>query len=197
MKPIRKNELEYINDLIYNKFQDKRREVSTAIEAEVQVQSDKNLKSFTDKLGIKAEVKMFKVCAEKLQKFQDSKDIVERELKLKKIKAQQVLNDKLNSYARIRDWRGNYNDPKKFSIEEIDDIVPSLKDVCKQETERQIRKLPKFKVAQQLDELQEECKTLLHMGMGINDTWRNLAGVFKKSSIKVNVPNSVLQLESK
>tara|TARA_B100001939_G_C16881098_1_gene590936 strand:- start:649 stop:1242 length:594 start_codon:yes stop_codon:yes gene_type:complete len=197
MKPIRKNELEYINELIYNKFQDKNREVSTAIEAEVQIQTDKNLKSFTDKLGIKAEVKAFKLCAEKLQKFQDSKDIVERELKLKKIKAQQVLNDKLNSYARVRDWRSNYNNRKEFTIEEIDDVIPSLKEVCKQETERQVRKLPKFKVAKQLDELQEEAKTLLHMGMGINDTWRNLAGVFKKSSIKVNVPNSVLQLESK
>lgn len=197
MKPIRKNELEYINDLINSKFHDKHREVSTAIEAEVQIQADKNLKSFINKLNIVKEMKAFKLCSDKLQKFQDSKDIVERDLKMAKIKAQQSLNDKLNSFSKVRDWTGNYGDPKQFEIKDIEDVESDLKNVCKQETERQVKKLPKFKVAQQLDELQEECKTLLHMGMSINDTWKNLSQVFNKGSIKINVPKQVLQLESK
>lgn len=197
MKPIRKNELEYINDLINSKFHDKHREVSTAIEAEVQIQADRNLKSFINKLNIAKEMKAFKTCYDKLQKFQDSKDIVERDLKMAKMKAQEKLNDKLNSFSKIRDWKGSYNDSKEFDIKHIEDIESDLASVCKQETERQVRKLPKFRVAQQLDELQEECKTLLHMGMSITDTWKNLAQVFNKGSIKINVPKQVLQLESK
>jgi ribosomal protein S13 len=197
MKPIRKNELEYIDQLVDTKFNDKEREISTAIEAEVQIQADKNLKSFINKLNIAKEMKAYKLYSDKLQKFQDSKDIVERDLRMAKNKAEQSLNDKLNSFSKIRDWKGNYNSPKEFRIDNIEEVESDLKSVCKQETERQVRKLPKFKVAQQIDELREECKTLLHMGMSIDDTWKNLAQVFNKGSIKINIPKQVLQLESK
>ena len=45
MKPIRKDELLYLDQLIKDKFRDRRQDMQSAIESDTQKQTDKNLKS--------------------------------------------------------------------------------------------------------------------------------------------------------
>ena len=82
MKPIRKDELMYLDQLIKDKFRDRRQDMQSAIESDTQKQTDKNLKSFIGKLGIKAEIKAFKDAEDKLKKFIANKESYELKLSL-------------------------------------------------------------------------------------------------------------------
>ena len=106
MKPIRKNELEYLDKLIRDKFQDRSREIKSAIEAEAQKQTDKNYKSFVEKLGLKAEIKAFKEAEDKLKKFVSQKESYEAKLYSAKQTAASKLESKLNSWSSIRGQKG-------------------------------------------------------------------------------------------
>ena len=87
MKPIRKDELLYLDQLIKDKFRDRRQDMESAIESDTQKQTDKNVKSFINKLGIKAEIKAFKDAEDKLKKFIANKESYELKLSAAKEKA--------------------------------------------------------------------------------------------------------------
>ena len=193
MKPIRKNELEYLDKLIRDKFQDRSREIKSAIEAETQKQTDKNYKSFVQKLGIKAQINAFKEASNKLRTFIASKESYEDKLKRAEYKARETLIEKLQSWAKIRDW-----DETHFSdIKQYDDVQGELKHLCSFETKRAVKKLPKFKVKDELEFLEEEAKNVLYSGRDIMEVWKYLGSTFEKSGIPVAAPKSFLQIESK
>ena len=60
MKPIRSNELNYLDQLIADKFRHRRQNIESEIESATQKQTDKNYPKFVEKLGLKAEIKAFK-----------------------------------------------------------------------------------------------------------------------------------------
>jgi hypothetical protein len=197
MKPIRKNELEYLNQLIKDKFNDRGREIHSAIEAETQKQTDKNYKSFVEKLGIKTELKTFKDADNKLHKFKVNKDAYEMKLEHNQRTAINKLTEKLKSWADVRNWEDQYNDRIKFDIKEYDDVESILRSMCKSETKRAVEKLPKFKVQKELDMLEEQATNVLYSGRDIMEVWKYLGSTFKASGIPVAAPKSFLQIESK
>ena len=67
MKPIRSNELNYLDTLINDKFRSRRQNIESEIEAATQKQTDKNYSKFVEKLGLKAEIKAFKEADIKLK----------------------------------------------------------------------------------------------------------------------------------
>ena len=146
MKPIRSNELNYLDQLIADKFRHRRQNINSEIEAVTQKQTDKNYKSFVDKLGLKAEIKAFKDAEDKLKKFVAQKESYENKLFVAKRTAAGKLESKLNSWSSIRGWKGNYNDVMSIEIKDYDNIENYLTKACKQETEKAVSKLPKFKV---------------------------------------------------
>lgn len=193
MKPIRKNELEYLDRLIKDKFQDRSREIQSAIEAETQKQTEKNYKSFVQKLGISKQINAFKEASIKLRNFITSKESYEDKLKRAEYKAREALVEKLQSWAKIRDW----NDYRLNDIKQYDDVEGELKQVCAFETKRAVKKLPKFKVKDELDFLEEQAKNVLYSGRDIMEVWKYLGSTFEKSGIPVAAPKSFLQIESK
>ena len=197
MKPIRKNELEYLDRLISDKFRDRRQDMQSAIESETQKQTSKNYKKFVEKLGIKAQIKAFKEAEDKLNKFVNNKEVYQSKLERAKYKAGQDLTEKLISWSNIRDWKDNYNDRKSFSIKNYEDIEVALKSVCKQETEKAVTKLPKFKVKQELEMLEEQARNVLYSGRDIMEVWKHLGKTFSASGVPVAAPKEFLQLESK
>jgi len=197
MKPIRKNELEYLDELIKDKFRDRRQDMESNIEADTQKQTDKNYKSFVAKLGIKAEIKAFKEAEDKLKKFIKNKESYELTLTQAKLRAADKLNEKLNSWSSVRSWKGQYGDQKRFEIKEHDDLEHALKKVCKQETKRYVEKLPKYKVKQDLELLEEQARNVLYSGRDIMQVWKHLGMTFKASGVPVAAPKEFLQLESK
>lgn len=193
MKPIRKNELEYLDKLIKDKFQDRSREIQSAIEAETQKQTEKNYKSFVQKLGISKQINAFKEASTKLRNFITSKESYEDKLKRAEYKAREALIEKLQSWAKIRDW----NERSFDDIKQYDDVEGELKQVCAFETKRAVKKLPKFKVKDELEFLEEQAKNVLYSGRDIMEVWKYLGSTFDKSGIPVAAPKSFLQIESK
>ena len=197
MKPIRKNELEYLDRLISDKFRDRRQNMQSAIESETQKQTTKNYKGFVEKLGIKAQIKAFKEAEDKLNKFVNNKEVYQNKLERAKHKAANELQEKLKSWASVRDWKDNYNGRYEPGIKNYEDIESCLKNVCKQETEKSVAKLPKFKVKQELEMLEEQARNVLYSGRDIMDVWKHLGQTFKASGVPVAAPKEFLQIESK
>ena len=197
MKPIRKDELMYLDQLIKDKFRDRRQDMQSAIESDTQKQTDKNLKSFINKLGIKAEIKAFKVAEEKLDKFVANKQTYEMKLSDMKEKAKRKLQDKLESWTSIRRWMDHHDNPYDFEIKNVEDIYDHLHNVCKQETKKAIEKLPKYKVMKDLELLEEQARNVLYSGRDIMQVWKHLGMTFKTSGVPVAAPKEFLQLESK
>ena len=197
MKPIRKDELMYLDQLIKDKFRDRRQDMQSAIESDTQKQTDKNLKSFINKLGIKAEIKAFKVAEEKLDKFVANKENYQMKLSATKEKARRKLQEKLESWTSIRRWMNHHDNPYEFDIKNVEDIDNELHTVCKQETRKAIEKLPKYKVMKDLELLEEQARNVLYSGRDIMQVWKHLGMTFKTSGVPVAAPKEFLQLESK
>lgn len=197
MKPIRKDELMYLDQLIKDKFRDRRQDMQSAIESDTQKQTDKNLKSFINKLGIKAEIKAFKVAEEKLDKFVANKENYQMKLSATKEKARRKLQEKLESWTSVRRWKNSNENPYEFDIKNVEDIDNELHTVCKQETRKAIEKLPKYKVMKDLELLEEQARNVLYSGRDIMQVWKHLGMTFKTSGVPVAAPKEFLQLESK
>ena len=197
MKPIRKNELEYLDNYIADKFRNRRQDMESAIEADTQKQTDKNYKSFVSKLGIKAEIKAFKDAEDKLNKFVRSKESYELKLEQGKRIARDKLLEKLKSWTNIRSWKSRYDNAYEWDVKSMEDLEPALRQVCKQETKRAVQKLPKYKVKQDLELLEEQAKNVLYSGRDIMQVWKHLGMTFKASGVPVAAPKEFLQLESK
>ena len=80
MIPIRKNELEYLEKYVKDKFIDRRKKIESEIHLETNKAIDKNFKSFLAKLDIDKDLNAIEVAKDKLDKFQDSKDNYENKL---------------------------------------------------------------------------------------------------------------------
>ena len=197
MKPIRKDELLYLDQLIKDKFRDRRQDMQSAIESDTQKQTDKNLKSFIGKLGIKAEIKAFKDAEDKLKKFIANKESYELKLSAAKEKAKRKLESKLDSWTNIRNWKSNHDNRYEFSIKNVEDVNEDLHTVCKQETRKAIEKLPKYKVMKDLELLEEQARNVLYSGRDIMQVWKHLGMTFKTSGVPVAAPKEFLQIESK
>lgn len=197
MKPIRKNELEYLDQLIRDKFRDRRQDMESAIESDTQKQTDKNYKSFVSKLGIKAEMKAFKDAEDKLNKFVRSKESYELKLEQNKRAAREKLLEKLKSWTNVRSWKSRYDNVYEWDVKNTEDLEPCLKQVCKQETRKAVQKLPKYKVKQDLELLEEQARNVLYSGRDIMQVWKHLGMTFKASGVPVAAPKEFLQLESK
>ena len=197
MKPIRSNELNYLDQLIVDKFRDRRQDMQSAIESDTQKQTDKNLKGFISKLGLKAELKAFKDAEDRLKKFIANKESYELKLSAAKEKAKRQLESKLDSWTNIRNWKSNHDNRFNFSIKNVEDVNEDLHTVCKQETRKAIEKLPKYKVMKDLELLEEQAKNVLYSGRDIKEVWKHLGMTFKASGVPVAAPKDFLQLESK
>ena len=138
MKPIRSNELNYIDDLIRNKFRDKRQNIESEIESATQKQTDKNYSKFVEKLGLKAQIKAYKEADMKLKKFQEQKESYESKLFAAKTNKKIELEQKLQSWASIRGWKNSYKDRMDVSIKDYDDVATTLLQACKQETKQAV-----------------------------------------------------------
>ena len=197
MKPIRSNELNYLDTLIHDKFRNRRQNIESEIEAATQKQTDKNYAKFVERLGLKAQIKAYKEADMKLKKFQEQKESYESKLFAAKTNKKIELEQKLQSWASIRGWKGNYDNVMDISIKDYDDVASTLAIACKQETKKSVEKLPKFKVKHDLDLLEEQAKNVLYSGRDIKDVWKHLGNTFKASGVPVAAPKEFLQLESK
>ena len=197
MKPIRKDEQEYLRVYIQDKFRSKRSALESDRELQVEEQSKKNYKKFVSTLKISSMIKK----AEKLQKdydnFVTSKEKVESE-KLQKLKRHiQLIEDHMRKWKNIRRWDSSPNfmsydgsKPKLYNIESY------INEVLQQETRNAYDNSSKGKAIKELDAQRESCENALYSGSSLGSVRGYIHNVLTKAQISDSMPNQ-LMIESK
>ena len=197
MKPIRKDEKEYLRVYIQDKFRSKRSALESDRELQVEEQSKKNYKKFVSTLKISSMIKQ----AEKLQKdydnFVTSKEKVESE-KLQKLKRHiQLIEDHMRKWKNIRRWDSSPNfmsydgsKPKLYNIESY------INEVLQQETRNAYDNSSRGKAIKELDAQRESCENALYSGSSLGSVRGYIHNVLTKAQISDSMPNQ-LMIESK
>ena len=188
MRPIRKQELEYLDRLINNKFQEKQSAIRSQCEIEVQKQLEKDFNKFVSTLRLDKLLKDAQQAEKEYQDFKLSKDAKETALNQNAIKRKQALLEKVNQWSDIRDWSISSR------ADTVDEVLDNLKKACRQELEEKYKNSEKGKFFKYLENGIEDAKNTLYSGLSIDDVWKNLESIFGKAQIEVRVPKSFTQI---
>ena len=188
MRPIRKQELEYLDRLINNKFQEKQSAIRSQCEIEVQKQLEKDFNKFVSTLRLDKLLKDAEQAEKEYQDFKLSKDAKETALNQNAIKRKQALLEKVNQWSDIRDWSISSR------ADTVDEVLDNLKKACRQELEEKYKNSEKGKFFKYLQNGIEDAKNILYSGLSIEDVWKNLEQVFGHAQIEVRVPKSFTQI---
>ena len=188
MRPIRKQELEYLDRLINNKFQEKQSAIRSQCEIEVQKQLEKDFNKFVSTLRLDKLLKDAEQAEKEYQDFKQSKDAKETALNQNAIKRKQALLEKVNQWSDIRDWSISSR------ADTVDEVLDNLKKACRQELEEKYKNSEKGKFFKYLQNGIEDAKNILYSGLSIEDVWKNLEQVFGQAQIEVRVPKSFTQI---
>jgi hypothetical protein len=189
MRPIRKQELEYLDNLIRNKFDEKTRAISSQCEMEVSKQMEKDFDKFIETLKLDKTIKEAQIAEKDYEEFKKNKDRKETELSFTANKKRTELYDKVQRWSEIRDWQLS-----RAKSESVDSIMSMLKSACRDELETKYKNSEKGKVFKYLENGNEDARNILFSGLSIEDVWRNLEQVFGKAQIEVRVPKSFAQI---
>lgn len=201
MIPIRKNELEYLEKYVKDKFIDRRKKIESEIHLETNKAIDKNFKSFLAKLDIDKDLIAIEVAKDKLEKFQDSKDNYESKLRYAVTAAAEKVQKSLEKWQSIRRWDADEDSSTRLRtksndwFQNVNNLKYYLREKCADETTKLIERSDKFKEKKILDVMEEEAKNILYSGQSIQDVWKYLGSTFKRASIEVQAPKAMLQLD--
>jgi len=200
MIPIRKNELEYLEKYVKDKFINRRKKIESEIHLETNKAIEKNFKSFIDKLGIEKDLKAVEAAKEKLERFQDSKDTYESKLRAAVADSADKLKRSLEKWQSLRRWDNENSDTRLRNksddwFHNVNNVKHYLREKCADETTKLIERSDKFKEKKILDVMEEEAQNILYSGQSIQDVWKYLGNTFKKANIEVQAPKAMLQLE--
>ena len=146
MIPIRKNELEYLEQYVRNKFIDRRKKIESEIHLETNKAIDKNFKSFLAKLDIDKDLNAIEIAKDKLDKFQDSKDNYENKLRAAVTIAAQKVEKSLKKWQSIRRWDEDNDSSVKINnksddwFQNVNNVKYYLREKCADETTKLIER---------------------------------------------------------
>ena len=201
MIPIRKNELEYLEKYVKDKFIDRRKKIESEIHLETNKAIDKNFKNFLAKLDIDKDLNAIEIAKDKLEKFQDSKDNYESKLRGAVATAAEKVQKNLKKWQSIRRWDQDNDSSVKLDnksddwFQNVNNLKYYLREKCADETTKLIERSDKFKEKKILDVMEEEAKNILYSGQSIQDVWKYLGSTFKRANIEVQAPKAMLQLD--
>jgi hypothetical protein len=189
MRPIRKQELDYLHQLINNKFNEKQQAVRSQCEIEVGKQLEKDFDKFVATLKLDKLIKEAEVAEKEYQDFKQSKEMKETALSVNATKKKHALKEKFNQWNEIRQWHLSTR-----SDNDLDCIMSTLKSACRVELEEKYKNSEKGKFFKYLENGVEDAKNTLYSGLSIDDVWKNLESIFSKAQIEVRVPKSFTQI---
>ena len=200
MIPIRKNELEYLEKYVKDKFIQRRKKIESEIHLETNKAIEKNFKTFLNKLDLEKDLKAVEAAKEKLERFQDSKDTYESKLRAAVVDSADKLKKSLEKWQSIRRWDSDESDTRLRNksddwFQNVNNIKYYLREKCSDETTKLIERSDKFKEKKILDVMEEEAQNILYSGQSIQDVWKYLGNTFKRANIEVQAPKAMLQLE--
>jgi len=197
MKPIRKDEQEYLREYIKDKFRNKRSALESDREVDVEEQAKKNYKKFVSTLKVTSMIKE----AEKLQKdydnFCNNKQIIEDQKRKKVRNAIQKIEDHLKKWANIRRWHDHPSftryDSERVDIEVVDRYINKM---LEHETRKAYDNSSKGKAIKELDAQRESCENALYSGSSLGSVRQYIHNVLTKAQIQDSIPNN-LMIENK
>jgi len=202
MKPIRKDEIEYLSNYIDRKFKSRRSALESEREVEVDKTTDKNLPAFKSKLNIE---KLLKNVVQLEKEYTDYRDNYDRKLTEIRDKcriAGEKLEKKLNNWNQIRNWKENadiVNDKfdNKVSPVKLDQVDSYIEARCKDETRKAYDQSKKGAAIRLLDAQREESENALYSGGSIQAVRQYISNVFNKAGIPDSVAKNLLMLSEK
>ncbi len=201
-KQISKDNREYWLKKLSSKFSDKRQNIVSLHQVEINEQSQKNFPLFKKRLGIDKDLinylrveKDFNDYAKNYQKRLDEKKDLAK-------KHYDKIFQKLKSWCETRKSFDSYDLPKYEYESKILDLsyrVQSyLQDTCKRETKEAFYKSKKGKEIQTLEELEEKATDLLHSDMIGSEVLSQISVIAKQTNINMTIPqNTLKELPSK
>ena len=200
MIPIRKNELEYWEKYVKDKFIQRRKKIESEIHLETNKAIEKNFKTFLNKLDLEKDLKAVEAAKEKLERFQDSKDTYESKLRAAVVDSADKIKKSLEKWQSIRRWDSDESETRLRNksddwFQNVNNIKYYLREKCSDETTKLIERSDKFKEKKILDVMEEEAQNILYSGQSIQDVWKYLGNTFKRANIEVQAPKAMLQLE--
>ena len=202
MKPIRKDEIEYLSNYIDKKFKSRRSALESEREVEVDRTTDKNLPAFKSKLNVE---KLLKTVVQLEKEYTDYRDNYDRkltEIRNKALVAAEKLEKKLNNWKSIRNWKEQadiVNDKfdNKVSPVKLVDINCYIEERCKDETRKAYDASKKGSAIRLLDAQREESENALYSGGSIQAVRQYISGIFQKAGIQDSVAKNLLMLSEK
>ena len=202
MKPIRKDEIEYLSNYIDRKFKSRRSALESEREVEVDRTTDKNLPAFKSKLNVE---KLLKTVVQLEKEYIDYRDNYDRKLTEIRDKcrvAGEKLEKKLNNWNQVRNWKNEANIvndkfDNKVSPVKLNEVHSYIEDRCKDETRKAYDQSKKGAAIRLLDAQREESENALYSGGSIQAVRQYISNVFNKAGIPDSVAKNLLMLSDK
>ena len=191
MKPIRSNELEFFKELINSKFSDRKETVDTEISMEANKLADKQKPHFAKKLGVEKLLKKVEVASKKYHDFKQTMQHTESQLYRASQDVADELSRKLEHFNKARKWDTGFSS-FKTKEDTVAYFTAKLDEVCYEEAKKHIQK--NHAIYNQLQDMQDNCKLVVHTGADINNTVKALQKEMAKASIKLPIPEQLLQI---
>ena len=191
MKPMRQAEQDFLKELNKSKFSDRSQIVDTEISMEANKLADKQKPHFAKKLGIEKLLKKVEIASKKYHDFKQTMQHTESQLYRASQDVADELSRKLEHFNKARKWDTNFN---SFTTKEdtVNYFTSKLDEVCYEEAKKHIQK--NHAIYNQLEDMQDNCKLVVHTGADINNTVKALQKEMSKASIKLPIPEQLLQI---
>ena len=190
MQPIRSNELNYWQNVIWEKFANRKKELETDLFQDVKVKARQVQSTFNKKIKVDNKLEQLRKAEKSFVDFVSSKEKVERELQFKVAMLVEELRNDLKTWNEVRQWENTDCN----SIKTLGGVENYLEEVCYEETKQAYMKTEKGRLLNELNNSQDEARNVLHSGGSINDVVHNLDNIFKRTKIEVRIPKNLLQL---
>ena len=196
MKPIRKDEQEYLREYIKDKFRDKRSSLESDREVDVEEQAKKNYKKFVSTLKITSLIKQADKLRKDYQNFKIQKERIEEEKRSLYSKSVKKIEDHLNKWANIRRWHEMAHFDSYTNDGALDSVDSYINKMLQHETRKAYDNSKKGRAIKELDAQRESCENALYSGSSLGSVRQYIHNVLTKSQIQDSIPNN-LMIENK
>lgn len=196
MKPIRKDEQEYLYNYIGSKFRDKRSSLESTREVDVEKQAKKNLKKFVSTLKVDHLIKKADKLRKDYQNFKIQKERIEEEKRRLYSNSIVKIEEHLNKWANIRRWHEKARFDSYSNEGALDSVDKYIGEMLEHETRKAYDNSPKGRAIKELDSQREACENALYSGSSLGSVRQYIHTVLTKAEIEDAIPNQ-LMIESK
>ena len=202
MKPIRKDEQEYLKGYIERKFDNRRSALESERQIDVDQQVDKNLVKFRKALNIESLIKDVQKASDDFNDFTNNYERRKEDKKNALEKIGNALQKKLRKWQSIRRWQKTpsfitWNADKKGNPVDMDEAIKYIAQVCEEETIKAYDKSKKGLAIRSLDAQKEEAENALYSGGSMEAVRHYIHEIFNTAGIQDRVAKKLLAISAK